>query len=117
MKLLANENFPGDSVKYLKRKGFDINAIGTDSPGITDREVMQIAMDEDRIILTFDRDYGELIFKYQFRPEKGVIYFRLYEYESDEPGKLAEQLLNDPDFETTRKLTVVDNETIRQRKY
>lgn len=48
--------------------------IGTDFSGILDSEVMQIAMDQKRTILTFDRDYGELIFKKGFKPEMGVIY-------------------------------------------
>jgi len=63
MKLLANENFPLDSVIYLREKGFDIKYIGTDLSGILDSEVMEMAEKEDRTILTFDRDYGELIFK------------------------------------------------------
>jgi hypothetical protein len=44
MKLLANENFPLASYKYLKNKGFDIVAIGIDYPGITDRHVLSIAI-------------------------------------------------------------------------
>ena len=64
MKLLANENFPLDSIRLLFQQGFDIKSIGIDYSGITDREVMQIAIKEQRTILTFDRDYGELIFKH-----------------------------------------------------
>ena len=76
-----------------------------------------MAIAENRIILTFDRDYGELIFKYNYRPEAGVVYLRLNEYDSDEPGKIVEQLLTDIYFDTKRKLTVVSEETIRQRSY
>jgi len=61
MKLLANENFPLKSILYLRSKGFDISSIGTDNPSIMDNVVMKIAIDEKRTILTFDRDYGELI--------------------------------------------------------
>src|SRR5450432_4041831 len=93
MKLLANENFPLKSVAYLKGKGFDIKAIGVDNPSIKDSEVMDIAIQEQRLILTFDRDYGELIFKHNYRPEKGVIYLRLDEFLPDEPGQLIEDLL------------------------
>jgi len=56
MKLLANENFPLQSVLYLRSKGFDISAIGTDNSGIQDQSVMTIAINEERTILTFDRD-------------------------------------------------------------
>jgi predicted nuclease of predicted toxin-antitoxin system len=67
MKLLANENFPLSSVKILKDSGFDMICVGIDFSGILDSEVMQIAMDQKRTILTFDRDYGELIFKKGFK--------------------------------------------------
>ena len=117
MKLLANENFPLKSVTYLKVKGFDIKAIGIDNPSIKDSEVMDIAIQEQRLILTFDRDYGELIFKYNYRPEKGVIYLRLDEFQPDEPGLLVENLLAENNFNFENALTVVDRNGIRQRKY
>jgi len=77
MKLLANENFPLDSVKLLRKLVYDIISIGEDRPSISDFEVMKIAIDEKRLILTFDRDYGELIFKHNLKPNEGVIYLRL----------------------------------------
>ena len=117
MKLLANENFPLKSVLYLKSKGFDIKAIGIDNPSIKDDHVMNIAIQEERMILTFDRDYGELIFKYNYKPEKGVIYLRLEEYEAEEPGKIVEQLISQQQFVFNNALTVVDKTGIRQRKY
>ena len=117
MKLLANENFPTDSYYYLKLKGFDVIAIGIDYSGITDEEVMMLAIKEDRLILTFDKDYGELIFKYGYKPECGVIFLRLEDYESNEPGKIIEQMLDTAHFDTVRKLTVFDGKFIRQRGY
>ena len=117
MKLLANENFPLTSVKYLVTKSFDVLAIGIDNLSTSDKEVMEIAIKENRIILTFDRDYGELIFKHNYRPEKGVVYFRLETYNSDEPGKIVEKLLTDKTLDLQRKLTVVTKDSIRQKSY
>ena len=117
MKLLANENFPLKSILYLKSKGFNISSIGTDNPSIQDNVVMNIAINENRTILTFDRDYGELIFKHNYRPQKGVIYLRLDEYEADEPGKLIEEIFNKKEFDFDNALTVLDRNGIRQRKY
>ncbi len=91
MKLLANENFPYTSIFYLRNKGYDVLSIGIDNPSITDYEVMTIAINEERTILTFDRDYGELIFRYQYKPEKGVIYLRLDKYQLQEPGMIIEK--------------------------
>jgi predicted nuclease of predicted toxin-antitoxin system len=116
MKFLANENFPLASTKYLKSKGFDIKAVGTHFSGITDKEVIELAEKEGRTILTFDRDYGELIFKYGNRPSEGVIYLRLVDYKPKDPGKI-EAIVSIKNFETAKKLTVFDGETLRQREY
>ena len=117
MKLLANENFPLASYKYLKNKGFDIVAIGIDYPGITDRHVLNIAIKEKRTKLTFDRDYGELLFKYNLKPSKGIIFLRLVEYKPEDPGHIIEELFNLKVFLPDSKLTVVDRKGFRQRVY
>ncbi len=117
MKLLANENFPLDSVKLLRKLGYEIKSIGEDYPSISDKEVMSIAQNENRIILTFDRDYGELIFKYNLKPEDGVIYLRLKEYQQADPAIIIDKLLKMEEFITKHTLTVFDGNTIRQRKY
>ena len=68
MKILANENIPLDSILLLKERGYDIKSVAIESFGITDKEVLNLSIEEERIIVTFDRDYGELIFKYKLRP-------------------------------------------------
>ena len=117
MKLLANENFPLKSVTYLRNKGFDITSIGTDNASIKDSEVMLIAMQQERTIITFDRDYGELIFKFNYKPAKGIIYLRLDKYEAGEPGELIEKLITGNEYNFDNTLTVLDTKGIRQRKY
>jgi len=117
MKLLANENFPYKSIYYLKAKGYDILSIGMDNPSVKDSEVMTIAINEERTILTFDRDYGELIFRHNYKPEKGVIYLRLVEYTPDQPGLIIEEITLNKEIDVTRALTVVDKNGLRQRKY
>lgn len=117
MKLLANENFPFKSVYYLRDKGYDVLFIGIDNPGIMDAEIMNIAIKEERTILTFDRDYGELIFRYNYKPPKGVIYLRLDEYEPQKPGMIIEEIIKNNEIDLTQALTVIDKNGIRQRKY
>ena len=117
MKLLANENFPYKSIYYLKEKGFDIISIGMDNPSITDADIMKIAIKEERTILTFDRDYGELIFRQNYKPQKGVVYLRLDKYQPHEPGLIIEEIITNKKIDLNRALTVVDKNGIRQRKY
>ena len=117
MKLLANENIPYASVRYLRNKGQDVLSVGIDNPGIMDSEIMTIAITEERTIVTFDRDYGELIFRYNYKPEKGVIYLRLDECAPQEPGLIVEDIITNIEIDLTRALTVIDKNGIRQRKY
>ena len=77
---------------------------------------MQIAINENRTIITFDRDYGELIYKYGFRPSAGVIYLRMQNYQPEEPAELLLNLLNNTSVEFAGLFTVADEKSIRQRK-
>ncbi len=117
IKILANENFPLKSVHLLKDAGFDISAISKKYPGISDEEVMKIADTEQRIIVTFDSDYGELIFRHGYKPNAGVIYFRWNEFTPDEPGKYLVKIFKSGKIDTKKALTVIDTNSIRQRKY
>ncbi len=61
--LLADENFPIPSVRELRAEGYDVYAVAESDSSITDEQVIEKAITEERIILTFDKDFGELIFK------------------------------------------------------
>jgi predicted nuclease of predicted toxin-antitoxin system len=62
MKIVMDENFPYPSVRAMRRMGFDILSIQESFPGLSDTDVLRVAVREDRILLTFDRDFGERIF-------------------------------------------------------
>jgi predicted nuclease of predicted toxin-antitoxin system len=90
MKFLANENFPHPSIAILRENGYDVFSIYESNRGISDEEVIDIARKEERIILTFDKDYGELIFKKHRTPPLGVVFFR---YKGKYPTEIATKLL------------------------
>lgn len=117
MRFLANENFMRAGVLLLREAGHDVLFISEDAPSISDRSVMDIAILTDRAILTHDRDYGELIFRYGYRPRAGVIYFRAADYLPDEPARVLLRLLTDPAFVFEGLHTVVDDDgRVRQRR-
>ncbi len=77
MRFLANENFPLDAVEALRHQGHDVVWIRTESPGIADPEVLSRAQAEERILLTFDKDFGELAFRAKLPATIGIILFRI----------------------------------------
>jgi predicted nuclease of predicted toxin-antitoxin system len=60
MRFLANENFPGTAVAVLEAAGHDIVWLRVAAPGMSDPDVLAWAAREGRILLTFDKDFGEL---------------------------------------------------------
>ena len=73
MRFLADENFPYDAVQALHDDGHDIAWVRTDAPGISDRQVLARAMATHRILLTFDKDFGELAFHAGLPAACGII--------------------------------------------
>ena len=78
MRILANENFPKEAVEALKERGHDVFWIREEKPGISDSEVLQIAQAEKRLLITFDKDFGALVFTQQLNTaEIGIVLFRI----------------------------------------
>ena len=76
MKILANENIPAEVVKKLKNKGFDVERVDNIKIGMTDDEVIKFASKQGFIILSYDKDFGEKVFRSQ-QSVKGVILLRI----------------------------------------
>jgi predicted nuclease of predicted toxin-antitoxin system len=115
MRFLANENFPLASVNRLRRANHDVAAIIEDAPGAKDSEVLARAVREDRVVLTFDRDYGELIYRFRHPSPVGVIYFRFDPSTPEEPAEHLLRLLTMSDLSLEKKFTVVERGQVRQR--
>jgi predicted nuclease of predicted toxin-antitoxin system len=77
VQFLANENFPLDVVEAVRKIGHDVAWIRTDAPGSKDRDILQRAMSEQRILLTFDKDFGDLAFQFGLPATCGIVLFRL----------------------------------------
>ena len=83
---LLNENFPQPSVLRLRAHGWDVTAISEDSPSIDDDAVMERARIEGRWLATFDRDYGELVFKRGLPTPGVIVLLRVPTYLPEEPA-------------------------------
>jgi predicted nuclease of predicted toxin-antitoxin system len=77
MRLLANENFPYDAVMALRKDGHDVVWIRTESPGSLDEDILARARRESRVLVTFDKDFGELAFRSKLPASCGIILFRI----------------------------------------
>ena len=87
MRLLANENFPGLAVSAIRLRGHDVVWIREDAPGISDHAVLSRATAEKRVLITFDKDFGELVFRLGLSAPSGIILFRI---PPDSPSVIAQ---------------------------
>lgn len=89
MRLLANENFPGLAVVALRHPGHDVAWIHEDAPGTADGEVLRRGQAENRILLTFDKDFGELAFRRGADASAGIVLFRITLSSPEQAADLA----------------------------
>ena len=61
---------------YLCDQGYDVWSVIGSTPGLDDTAILQRAYNENRILVTNDKDFGELIFRHNY-PVSGVILLRL----------------------------------------
>lgn len=115
MRFLANENIPVASIKLLRQAGYNVAAIIEETPGETDRTILARASTEERIILTFDRDYGELIYSHQLSIPTGVVYFRFDPVTPEEPAQFLMRLMSFTELVLPKMFTVVERDRLRQR--
>jgi predicted nuclease of predicted toxin-antitoxin system len=77
VRFLADENVPGAVVSALRDRGYDVVSVRESLPGATDRAVLELAPKELRILITFDRDFGELAYNSMLPATSGIILIRL----------------------------------------
>lgn len=63
MKFLEDENLDSQIVERLRLDGHIVWYVIEMEPGISDDDVLNLANSEGAILLTFDKDFGELVFR------------------------------------------------------
>jgi predicted nuclease of predicted toxin-antitoxin system len=90
MKFLADENFPRLAIQVLRDAGFEVLWSGDAHAGAGDPEVLRLCASENRTLLTFDKDFGELAFKAALPASAGILLFRIT---PQDPAEIAPLVL------------------------
>ncbi len=114
MRLMANENVPLDAVNALRDDGHDVLWIRSTAPGSTDLEVLAMSQEQCRVLITFDKDFGELAFRSRQPAACGIILFRVPMISS---AYLAEIIVNAIGSRTDWEghFTVVESNRVRMK--
>jgi predicted nuclease of predicted toxin-antitoxin system len=115
MRFLLNENIPQQAIFALREAGFDVIPVTGLMAGADDQTVLAYAREHQLIIITFDRDYGELIYRRQLPCPLGVLYVRFPFPSPTETAKYILRLLQQDAVDLTGKFTTAAHHRIRQR--
>jgi predicted nuclease of predicted toxin-antitoxin system len=77
MTFVADENFPRPALEALRNAGWEVFSVAEECPDISDEEVAALCSESQRVLLTFDKDFGELVFRRGLSAGSGVVLFRL----------------------------------------
>jgi predicted nuclease of predicted toxin-antitoxin system len=88
VRLLADEGVDALTVARLRGDGHDVTYVAELAPGITDDAGLELANADDRVLLTTDKDFGELVFRLGRLP-LGVLLLRLAGLEADARAEIV----------------------------
>lgn len=97
MRFLANENVPGPVVAALREQAHEVFWIKESMPGAQDPVVLAHAQTEQRIVVTLDKDFGELAFRSWLPARCGVVLIRLDWKDPDSDNRVVVAALTSRD--------------------
>ncbi|MDI6908014.1 MAG: DUF5615 family PIN-like protein [Thermoanaerobacterales bacterium] len=115
MILVADESIDRQIVDQLRNCGYEVMWVAEMEPGITDAAVLDMANSRDALLITADKDFGEIVFR-QRRVSKGVILIRLAGLPQEKKGQLVFTALQKYLLEMCNSYTVITPSRIRIRK-
>jgi predicted nuclease of predicted toxin-antitoxin system len=90
---LANENVPVEAVDAARQAGHDLTWVSELSPGADDDAVLATSLAEGRVLVTLDKDFGEMAFRQGKNAACGVILLRPRLHEPDYVARFAVTVL------------------------
>ncbi len=112
MKFLVDECTGPAVALWLHRKNHDVVSVYDEIKGAEDKKIIQKACAEDRILITNDKDFGELVFRDK-EPHKGVILLRLDDERAANKKAVLQRLLEKHEKSIAGNFTVVTETTVR----
>ena len=115
LKFLVDESSGKKLFIFLLDKGFDVKFVTEIMPQASDKDVLQFAEKEDRVLITNDKDFGELIFRLG-RPSSGIVFLRLKKDSPQNRQKYVDNIIGHYGSQLRNNFIVVTDNQVRVRK-
>ena len=87
-KLVIDESVSYELVEILKEANFEVISILETHPGVDDEKVLEVALKEKAILLTEDKDFGELTYRLK-KDSYGILLIRLIGLDKEQKCKIV----------------------------
>jgi predicted nuclease of predicted toxin-antitoxin system len=112
--IIADENIEQYWIAFLRNRGYEVLSIREQLPGISDEEVAAIAQDTGGLLLTEDKDFGELVFAHGIKG-LSVIFLRYDQPNYSRIEKAVLELISGYYQSTQNYFITVTERTVRIR--
>ena len=113
MRFLMNENVPRSAISTLRERGHDVIAAKESLKGAADESVLAEAQSRECVLVTQDKDFGELAFRARLPAGCGVVLFRLRRSPEQDSHRIVQVL--ESRAEWAGHFTVVTDDQVRIR--
>ena len=112
MHFLVDECAHPAVAKWLQSLHHDVFSVYDEARGLDDESIIEKANLEDYILITNDKDFGELIFR-TGKPHKGVVLLRLEDERTDNKIAVLRRVLESYSDKLANNFTIVTEKTVR----
>jgi len=113
--LVADEGVDRAVVERLRHDGHEVVYVAELSPSVTDEEVLRQANERRAVLLTADKDFGELVFR-QGLVHCGVVLVRLAGLANPTKAEIVAEVCRDRTGELVGAFSVVSPGQVRIRR-
>lgn len=115
MRFLADEGVDRSIVTGLRDLNFDVYYVIEEVRSLDDETLLEIARKEGRILITRDKDFGELVFRLN-KAHSGIVLIRLKNHTTEERRAIVCHLIQEYADQLPNAFTVIQKEIIRIRQ-
>jgi len=112
MRFIADETLGPIVIKWLRKLHHNVLSIYEDFRGLNDDEILQKSFEDNRILITNDKDFGEMVFR-QRKSHSGVILLRLDDERSTNTIEVLDMLLGRYASQLVGNFVVATESTVR----
>jgi len=114
MQFIVDESAGMAVVEYLRSLGHDVLAVAETMPHADDRDILARAVNEARILVTNDKDFGELVFR-SSESYHGVLLLRLHDDSATNRVRVVEAVLGQYAHRLSSAFAVATEGSVRIR--